>query len=504
MILSNEKESKKQILKSSSIIGGASFLTILIGLVKVKALALLLGPAGIGLMSILTTIMATGTTFFSMGLGTSGVRELALNNRSIEKLNLVRKALFSANFVLGLLAIIVILVFRVVLSEWFFQSANEQLAICIISVGVFFSLISGSQIALLQGLRKITELAKVKVISALLSTLVGLLSIWQLGEFGLPFFVITLPLVSFFIALFYSRKLPKLSKSTISFKELKTKWQSMFTLGFVFMLTGLMGVGCQLIVRYIIVQELNIESVGYFQASWAISMTYISFVLGAMAADYYPRLTQEMHNKLEANRLVNEQSEIAIILAAPVLLTMLAFSPLVIHLLYSSEFSDSIVILRWQVFGDVVKVISWPLGFIILAKGHSKLFFCTELLWNSCYILLVTIGINDFGIGITGYAFAVSYCIYLFLVYVISRTINGFCWTKYNIKLIFLLTFSALSLLLLSYCSLLATIILGLFLVVCSAIFAVKTIAELGIKNRVLERFLTIYKKMVRSLGYNT
>jgi O-antigen/teichoic acid export membrane protein len=491
--LSNKSESKKQILKSSSIIGGASFITILIGLVKVKALAVLLGPAGIGLMGILTTIMATGSTLFGMGIGTSGVRELALNNKSIEKLDIVRKALFSANLLLGLLAIIVIFIFRVTLSEFFFQSADYQLAICIIAVGVFFSLISGSQTALLQGLRKITELAKVKIIGALASTLIGLLIIWQFGESGLPFFVITLPLVSFFVALFYSKKLPKLTTATISFKQLKPQWQSLFTLGFAFMLTGLIMVGSQLIVRYIINQELSIESVGYFQAAWAISMTYISFVLGAMAADYYPRLTQQIHNKHEANRLVNEQTEIAIIFAAPVLLAMLAFAPLVIHLLYSSEFSHSVEILRWQVFGDVLKVLSWPLGFIILAKGHSKLFFCTELLWNVSYILLVYVGIHDFGIEITGYVFAFSYLIYLTVVYVVSRRINGFRWTKNNIKLILLLTLASATLLLLSYFSLVVTMLLGFILTACASVYAIKTISELVIENYY---FVNIYKKI--------
>jgi O-antigen/teichoic acid export membrane protein len=219
--LPNINDSKKQILKSSSIIGGASFITILIGLLKVKFLAVLLGPKGIGLMGLLTTIMTAGATFFGMGLGVSGVRELALNNKNIEKSDLVRKALLSANFLLGLLALLIIFIFRSELSEWFFQRADQQLAICVIAVGVFFSLILTSQTTVLQGFRKITELAKVKVIGALASTLIGLVIIWQFGEFGLPFFIVTVPLVTCFVAFYYSWKLPRLTTPTFSFKQLK-------------------------------------------------------------------------------------------------------------------------------------------------------------------------------------------------------------------------------------------------------------------------------------------
>ncbi len=493
-----KNNSKKQILKSSAIVGGASLITILIGLVKMKALAVMLGPAGIGLMGLLMSIMSTGTTFFGFGLSTSGVRELALNNKSIEKLELVRKALFSANILLGVLAIIFAFAFKEQLSQFFFQNSNSQFSILIIAIGVFFSLISASQNALLQGLRKITELAKVKVLGALITTFIGLFIIWTSGEPALPFFVITLPVVTCFVAFYYCLKLPKLASSIISFKQLKSQWHSLFTLGFVFMLSALMGVSCQLIVRYIINQELNIEAVGYFQAAWSISMTYLSFILGAMAADYYPRLTQQVHDQDESNCLVNQQTEIAIILATPVLLTMLAFTPFVISLLYSSEFNDSIEILRWQVFGDVLKVISWPLGFIILAKGRSKLFFCTELVWNASYIFFVYFGIDYFGIEITGYGFAVSYLILLFVIYFVVRNINGFQWTSKNLKLILLLILVSTILLLLSYLSLLLSMIVGLILVCFSTIYAVKTIAELGVKNRHLEKVMGIYNKASR------
>ena len=363
---------------------------------------------------------------------------------------------------------------------------------------MFFSLISASQNVLLQGLRKITELAKVKVYGALVTTIIGLLIIWEFGELALPFFVITLPVVTCFVAFYYCLKLPKLTSSTISFKQLKSQWHTLLSLGFVFMLAGVMGVSCQLIVRYIINQELDIESVGYFQAAWSISMTYLSFVLGAMAADYYPRLTQQIHNQAESNRLVNEQSEIAIIFSAPVLLAMLAFTPFVISLLYSSEFTDSIEILRWQVFGDVLKVISWPLGFIILAKGHSKLFFCTELLWNASYIFFVYVGINFFGIKVTGYGFACSYLIYLFVIYFVARNVNDFQWSRKNVRLLLLLKLVSISLLTLSYFSPLATMIAGFILVICSSIYAIKTIAELGLQNRYLEKFILIYEKSTR------
>ena len=52
----DEKSSYGQILKSSALIGGSSVVNILIGIVRTKAMALLLGPEGFGLMGVYGSI----------------------------------------------------------------------------------------------------------------------------------------------------------------------------------------------------------------------------------------------------------------------------------------------------------------------------------------------------------------------------------------------------------------------------------------------------------------
>lgn len=491
--MTSENDSKKQILKSSSIVGGASLLTILIGLIKVKVLALLLGPSGIGFMGMLTTIMTAGATLFGMGLSISGVRELALNRKDEDKLSDLREALFSANFLLGLIAIIFVYFFSEPLSNFFFKSREHSFSIFIIGFGVFFSLMLGSQNAVFQGLRKITELAKVKVIGALLSAIIGSILVWNYGERGVPLFVISLPIISFLIAFFYICKLPRLNSFKIDFSRLKLNWVSLFTLGFAFMLTALMSIGCQLAVRYIVNLKLGIEAVGYFQAAWAISMTYITFVLGAMAADYYPRLAENIKEQSKSNKLVNEQTEFALLFSAPILILMLSFSPMVIGILYSNSFHASSNILKWQVLGDVFKVASWPLGFILLAKGYRKTFFLSELLWNSLYTALVYFYLDFFGVQVTGYAFAVSYFIYFFVLYFICNKVNCFQWERGNVVLFLSLSISSILIVVISSVSNTLSIILGVITASVFLFFIYKNITNLGINNKLVRKLQTIF-----------
>src|ERR1700736_5121931 len=72
-----DKYTYGQILKSSAIIGGSSGVSIAIGIVRTKAMALFLGPAGVGLMGLYSSILNLVQSIANMGINTSGVRQIA-------------------------------------------------------------------------------------------------------------------------------------------------------------------------------------------------------------------------------------------------------------------------------------------------------------------------------------------------------------------------------------------------------------------------------------------
>ena len=72
-----EEHTYGQILKSSALIGGSSVLNIGIGIVRTKAMAVLLGPAGFGLMGLYGSIADLAVSIAGMGVNSSGVRQIA-------------------------------------------------------------------------------------------------------------------------------------------------------------------------------------------------------------------------------------------------------------------------------------------------------------------------------------------------------------------------------------------------------------------------------------------
>jgi PST family polysaccharide transporter len=201
-------------------------------------------------------------------------------------------------------------------------------------------------------------------------------------------------------------------------------------LGLAMVGAGLVQQLAQLWIRIDVAKVLGAPALGQYQAAWTISMQYVAFVLGAMGTDYYPRLTGVIHDPKAAGRLVNEQAEIATLLSAPVFIAMMAVAPWVIHLLYAASFTPAIEILRWQVLGDILKVASWPLGFLILAAGDGKAFFAVETFSSLVLTGLITGLAPLLGLPITGIAYLAMYALYLPLVYWLARRRIGFHWSR--------------------------------------------------------------------------
>lgn len=428
--MSEQVASFRRILKSSAIIGGASVINIVMGLVRTKIIAMLLGPAGIGLVSLYTGLMSTATAFATMGIGTIGTRQVAeaSSQENERALAVARRAIFWGAMLLASIGALVVWSLREVLAAYVLGGAEYATVVGWLALGVALSVASASQGALMQGMRRISDIAQLSVYGSLSNTVLGLALLWQWGRAGLVAYVLIGPLMSYLLGHWYVSRLPKVAYGDVSILEIARQWKILLRLGIPFMGAGLVDALVQLWIRVEVGNTLGAESLGHFQAAWTISMQYIGFVLAAMVTDYYPRLTGVINDHKAATRLVNEQTEIVLLLCAPIFIAMLGLTPWVIQLLYSSAFLATVDILRWQILGDVLKVASWPLSFVIVAAGAGKTFFWTDTLVLLLMGGLIANSLSSIGLQITGIAFLVCYAVYLPMVYLLAKRRIEFKW----------------------------------------------------------------------------
>lgn len=497
-----EGNSYRQILRSTSIIGGASVINILVGLLRTKVAAMLLGPAGVGLIGLFTNLVATASTVAGLGFGNVGTRQIAQASASGDDARVftARRALFWGTLGLSVLGALAFWCLRDVLAQRALQDAALAGDIGWLAVAVALSVASASQNALLNGMRRIGDIARVSVGSALLSSAIGILALWMWGRSGILAFIIAGPLASFVLGHWYVSRLPRV-QGRAQLRALTTEWSTLARLGFAFMVAGLAGTVGQLVVRLLIQRELGGEALGHFHAAWAISMTYIGFVLGAMGTDYYPRLVAVIGDPVAVNRLVNEQMEVALLLAAPVLLAMLGLAPWVIELLYSREFGAAVAVLRWQVLGDVLKIASWPLGFILLASGAGKTFMATEWMAMGVFAVSTWLLLPHAGLVATGLSFLIMYIAYLLLVFCLAKRRTRFHFQPRVLRLLILLVIAATAVMVTSDYTNIVAAIGGLVSAAGFAVYALVRLAHAGTVGGPVGRLAGIARNGLGRLG---
>lgn len=424
------------LVKSMLMIGGAQGGNILMSILRVKVLALLLGPAGVGLLGAYNNLRETASTAAGLGLTTSGVRELAAAKGEETTLSRVRRVLFWALALQGGLAAVAVWISRETLARWLLGDTEHATSIGLVGIAVFIFTLSASQMVLLQGMRRIADMARATIVGAAAGSVAGIAGVWVLGMQGLIWFILAPPLATMLVATFYTRKLPRPVTAPMGPSDIWRTWRGMVRLGVAFMLGGLLSTASLLLVRSYLTRELGLDAAGQFAASWAISMIYVGFLLNAMGADYFPRLTEVINDRDAACRLMNDQLQLGLAIGGPILLGLIAVAPWFVVLLYSDAFGDAVRLLQWQSLGNIIKLASWALGFAIVAAGRSGVFLAVETGFNVVFLGLIFLGLPLVGLDITAIAFFVSYCVYLCAVYLIVHRLNGFRFQRLSLGML--------------------------------------------------------------------
>jgi PST family polysaccharide transporter len=429
------KHSYGQILRSSATIGGASAVNVAIGIVRTKAMALLLGPSGIGLLGLYLLIADLARNVAGVGINNSGVRQIAeaVGSGDADRIARTAGVLRGISFVLAMLGAVMLAAFSSEIAALTFGSEQHAGAVALLSLAVCFHLIADGRAALLQGMRRISDLAKVSMSSALCGTVASVSIVYLLGTDGVALALVAIAATTLVISWWYSRK-AAIHAPPMTSRQWTQESRALLKLGVAFMASGLLMLGAAYVVRMFVLRHSGLDAAGLYHAAWTLGGLYIGFILQAMGADFYPRLVAVIKNDADCNRLVNEQAHISLLLAGPGVIATLTLAPLVLALFYSAKFTEAVDVLRWICLGIALRVITWPMGFIIVAKSRQGIFFTTELAWALVNVGITWVCVQTFGLVGAGIAFFASYVFHAAMIYPIVRRLSGFGCSTENKK----------------------------------------------------------------------
>jgi PST family polysaccharide transporter len=429
--------SHRQIFKSTALIGGMQVINMGIGIVRTKALAVLLGPAGMGLAGLYMTATGLVGSVAGLGINASGVRQIAEAAGTHDETRIARTIITLRRIALisGFLGMALVLALAPLLSRTTFGDDKHIFGVALMSLTLLFGGISAGQNALLQGLRRLRDLAASQVLGVGFGAVVSIALVWWLREQGIVPYLVAISAFGILLSWWYARRVP-VQRVMVTWKETLVESRSLLGLGLAFTVAALIASGTAYLTRVLVQRQLGMEAVGIYTATWTLSAYYVGFVLSAMGVDFMPRLTAVANDHAIMNRLVNEQTEMGVLIAVPGVLATLTLAPWVMKVFYSGAFVQGADVVRWQILGVFLRVVSWPMGYVLVAKGKSLLFTLNELAFGVVNVGLILLCMKLWKLEGVGVSFALSYLFYTMMLAFITWRLTGFRWSATALKIL--------------------------------------------------------------------
>lgn len=420
--MSDSKKSYQDILKTTSVFGGVQFFSILISVIRTKLIAVFIGPAGMGIVALLNSTLSVLSSISGLGIETSAVKSISENYKNDDRktvsktIQIVKKIVF----ITGIAGMLLTLIFSKTLSIITFGDSSQAYSFALLSVTVLFKQLSSGQLAVLQGLRQFRFLAKAN----LYGNLFGLLFSIPLYYFlRINAIVPTIFIVSLFALIFsfyYSSKI-KTEKERIPKTAIIAEGKWIVKLGFMLTISSVLTLLSTYLVQIYIGKIGGLEQVGFFNAGFTLLNSYVGIIFTVMSTDYFPKLAAVNMDNAKVRTSVQQQAFISILLITPIIVVFLTLSSVIVQLVYTTKFDAVIPMICIGILGMLFRAVSWAIGFILIAKGDSKMFVKTAIGFNILSLLMNISGYYFYGLEGLGFSFCIYFLFHFIGLKIITK-----------------------------------------------------------------------------------
>jgi len=385
-----------------------------------KVLAIYVGPSGLAVVGQLQNFNSIVMVFANGAISNGVVKYTAEYKEDIGQ----KSKFFSTAIVITLSCSIIVGVFLNLsasyLSVLILKSDEYSSVFIIFGFTIVLFALNTLLMSILNGQKEIKKYVIVNIISSLFSLGLTSLLIVNFGLIGVLYALVVNQSVIFFVTLAF---VLKTSWFKLEYFKQNVDKKSLIKLGkySAMALTSALTVPVShLILLNYIGENLSLDDAGYWQGVWYISTMYLMIITTSLSIYYLPRLSEIKDNR-ELREEILSGYKIILPVVTVLALGIYLFRELAIEIAFTQKFMPMMDLFKWQLIGDVIKIASWLLGYVILSKAMTRVFIYTEIGFSVLFVMLSIVFIDSFGlIGIT-YAFSLNYFLYLIMMILIFR-----------------------------------------------------------------------------------
>lgn len=413
------------LLKTSALNGVAVLIKTATMFILNKILAVYVGPAGYAAIGQFQNFIQMVTTFAGSAINTAVIKYTAEYHEDETKQKAIWKAAGSLILIFSLTFTCIILIFQKQLSLYIFQTVEYQSVFVWFAVFLVLFNLNALFLAILNGKKEILKLVAANIVGSVISLLVTSTLAIQYHLYGALIALSIYQSLAFFVTLFLCYK-ANWFKISYLFGRIEPKIAKNFV---AFALMALVSAICvplsQMVIRSYLSQEFGLNYAGYWEAMIRLSAAYLMLVTTTLGVYYLPRLAELTHLD-EIKKEVYLGYKFIFPLAVIGGLCVYVFRDWIITLLFSQAFMPMRDLFLWQMIGDSLKIGSWILAYLMLAKAMTKLFVTTEILFALSSVGLTYLFTKLFGFEGVSIAHLVNYALYwLVMSYFIFGTLES-------------------------------------------------------------------------------
>lgn len=425
--MATEYKGYSGIFKSTLLFSIVEVIRMLVAVVKNKLVSILLGPEGMGIISVFNTTINFVKTGTGLGLAQSAVRDVSEAKGSGERDRFSQIITVTNRLVVftSCLGLLVTVLASPLLSKWGFGSFDYTLSFILLGLAVAFTIYVDNQLAILKGMRQLRSLAKCSIIGSVVSLVTGVPMFYFWGNDGIVPSLIISAFSALLVSQYFVNKIDY-DRIKISVKDVFQLGGPMLKMGCALMMINLLGYFSDLIVLGFIRKMGGLADIGIYQAGSTIVTSYFGIVLTAMTTDYYPRISAINADNEALRKEVNMQTEMGLLLMAPLAALFCAIAPFIIRLLYTSAFVSVTIYTDIAIMGVILSSSSNCIAMILLAKQDTRSFLTISFTLRIAFTILFIFLYKYWQLEGLGIGYVVS-IVFQMLVYM------WVMWRKYNI-----------------------------------------------------------------------
>ena len=411
---------KADIVKVFSLTSISTLVKMCTGLISVKVVASIIGPAGVALVGQLNNFATIMMSFASGGINngiTKYVAEYKEDNSYIAKL--LSNAL-KITALCSLLCSLFLIILHRQLSEMIMLTSEYGYIFIVFGFTIFMYAINNMLISIINGFKEFKRYVYVNIANSILgvSFTVALVLCWHLK--GALIAAVTFQSIMIFITLFMLRKVSWLRWSNFKEKLSKAIASRYFRFTLMTLTSALTVPVVQMILRGYVMKEISPVEAGWWEGMNRISNMYLMVITSSFSVYYLPRLS-EIKDRLELRHEIFKayKAIIPLLLAGFAIIYLLRF--FIIRLLFTPEFMPMSQLFAWQMAGDFFKICSWLLAFLMIAKAMTKMFMASEIVFSLTWLGLGFLFTSLDGVVGLCQAYLINYIIYTVVMVIFFR-----------------------------------------------------------------------------------